>query len=195
MPAAVARVLYPLPFYSSVSAAAAREHVDPMIVAGVMRQESAFLPDAVSPPGAVGLMQIMPKTAPHLSKRLNLRYSRAKLFDPDYNVQLGTLYLADLINQFGLEGALAAYNAGEDRSKLWKSEKNYDDVAEFVESIPFTQTRDYVQIVMRNAQIYHILNPSPAAATTTVTVTPRPTPVKSHSAKSASAKSKTRGVS
>ncbi len=72
-----------------------------MIVAGVMRQESAFLPDAVSHAGAVGLMQVLPKTAPHLSKRLNLRYSRAKLFDPDYNVQLGTLYLADLISQFG----------------------------------------------------------------------------------------------
>jgi soluble lytic murein transglycosylase len=186
MPASVAHVLYPLPFFSSVSTAAAREHVDAMLVAGVMRQESAFLPDAVSPPGAVGLMQIMPKTAPHLSKRLNLRYSRAKLFDPDYNVQLGTLYLADLIAQFGVEGALAAYNAGEDRSKLWKSEKNYDDVAEFVESIPFSQTRDYVQIVMRNAQIYRILNPAPAVASAAPTAAP---------AKSSSAKSKTRGAS
>ncbi len=177
MPASVAHVLYPLPFFSSVTTAATREHVDPMIVAGVMRQESAFLPDAVSHAGAVGLMQVLPKTAPHLSKRLNLRYSRAKLFDPDYNVQLGTLYLSDLINQFGIEGALAAYNAGEDRSKLWKSEKNYDDVAEFVESIPFTETRDYVQIVMRNAQIYRILNPAAAAAANApVTAAPKMTP-------------------
>jgi soluble lytic murein transglycosylase len=191
MPASVAHVLYPLPFFSSVTTAANREHVDPMIVAGVMRQESAFLPDAVSHAGAVGLMQVLPKTAPHLSKRLNLRYSRAKLFDPDYNVQLGTLYLSDLINQFGIEGALAAYNAGEDRSKLWKSEKNYDDVAEFVESIPFTETRDYVQIVMRNAQIYRILNPTPPAAGATVSPTTKTTSAKS----SASAKSKTRGAS
>jgi soluble lytic murein transglycosylase len=191
MPASVAHVLYPLPFFSSVSNASAREHVDAMLVAGVMRQESAFLPDAVSAPGAVGLMQIMPKTAPHLSKRLNLRYSRAKLFDPDYNVQLGALYLSDLINQFGVEGALAAYNAGEDRSKLWKSEKNYDDIAEFVESIPFSQTRDYVQIVMRNAQIYRILNPTPAIAAASATAAP----AKSSAAKSAAAKSKTRGVS
>ncbi len=192
MPVSVARVLYPLPFYSSVSTAASREKVDPMIVAGVMRQESAFLPDAVSHAGAVGLMQVLPKTAPHLSKRLNLRYSRAKLFDPDYNVQLGTLYLADLIAQFGVEGALAAYNAGEDRSKLWKSEKNYDDVAEFVESIPFTETRDYVQIVMRNAQIYRILNPVPAvAANSPVTAVP----AKSTTIKSNGAKSKTRGAS
>ncbi len=193
MPASVAHVLYPLPFFSSVSTAATRDHVDPMLVAGVMRQESAFLPDAVSAPGAVGLMQIMPKTAPHLSKRLNLRYSRAKLFDPDYNVQLGTLYLADLINQFGIEGALAAYNAGEDRSKLWKSEKNYDDVAEFVESIPFSQTRDYVQIVMRNAQIYRILNPTRPAASAAPPA--KSTPVKAAASKTASAKSKTRGAS
>jgi peptidoglycan lytic transglycosylase len=191
MPASVAHVLYPLPFFSSVSTAASRDHVDPMIVAGVMRQESSFLPDAVSHAGAVGLMQVLPKTAPHLSKRLNLRYSRAKLFDPDYNVQLGTLYLADLIAQFGVEGALAAYNAGEDRSKLWKSEHNYDDVAEFVESIPFTETRDYVQIVMRNAQIYRILNPVPATGSA-----PPPTaPAKTTAAKSAVAKSKLRGAS
>jgi soluble lytic murein transglycosylase len=190
MPASVAHVLYPLPFLSSVTTAAVREHVDPMIVAGVMRQESAFLPDAVSRVGAVGLMQVMPKTAPQLSKRLNLRYSRAKLFDPDYNVQLGTLYLADLIAHFGVEGALAAYNAGEDRSKLWKSEKNYDDIAEFVESIPFTETRDYVQIVMRNAQIYRMLNPAPAVAS----AAPTAAPAKSSSEKSAAAKSKTRGA-
>jgi soluble lytic murein transglycosylase len=196
MPAAVAHVLYPLPFFSSVKTAATRDHVDPMIVAGVMRQESAFLPDAVSHAGAVGLMQVLPKTAPHLSKRLNLRYSRAKLFDPDYNVQLGTLYLADLIDQFGTEGALAAYNAGEDRSKLWKSEKNYDDVAEFVESIPFTETRDYVQIVMRNAQIYRILNPTAAAeASAPVTAAPKTKPARSTSAKSAALKSKNRGAS
>jgi soluble lytic murein transglycosylase len=196
MPASVAHVLYPLPFFSSVTSAATRDRVDPMIVAGVMRQESAFLPDAVSHAGAVGLMQVLPKTAPHLSKRLNLRYSRAKLFDPDYNVQLGTLYLADLINQFGTEGALAAYNAGEDRSKLWKSEHNYDDAAEFVESIPFTETRDYVQIVMRNAQIYRILNPTTSApGSASAASAPKTTPAKSTVGKTASAKSKLRGAS
>jgi soluble lytic murein transglycosylase len=95
-----------------------------------------------------------------------------------------------------MEGALAAYNAGEDRSKLWKSEKNYDDVAEFVESIPFTETRDYVQIVMRNAQIYRILNPTAAAdASAPVTAAPKTKPAKSTAAKSAALKSKNRGAS
>lgn len=180
MPSAVAKALYPLPFFSSVTIAAARDHVDPMIVAGVMRQESAFQPEAVSSAGAVGLMQVLPKTAPALARRLKLRYSRIRLFDPEYNLQLGTLYLSDLIGQFGEpEAALAAYNAGEDRSKLWKAERNYPEVAEFVESIPFTQTRDYVQIVMRNAEIYRKLNP-PAAA--------KPARAKSSAAKSVNSK-------
>lgn len=182
MPPAVAKVLYPLPFFPEVSNAAAHDHVDPMLVAGVMRQESAFQPEAVSHAGAVGLMQLLPKTAPQLARRLRLRYARARLFDPDYNVQLGTLYLSDLLSQFGgPEAALAAYNAGEDRSKLWQSERSFSEPAEFVESIPFTETRDYVQIVMRNAEIYRLLNP-PASGPA------RSAPLKSSAAKSSSAR-------
>jgi soluble lytic murein transglycosylase len=192
MPPAVAKALYPLPYFSSVTTAASHDHVDPMIVAGVMRQESAFQSEAVSVAGAVGLMQVLPKTAPALARRLKLRYSRVRLFDPEYNLQLGTLYLADLIGQFGgTEGALAAYNAGEDRSKLWRSERNYSEPAEFVESIPFTQTHDYVQIVMRNAQIYHMLNPGPVATATAA----KPAAPKNTSGKSATTKPKTRGAS
>jgi soluble lytic murein transglycosylase len=135
-------------------------------VTGLMRQESAFQSDAVSRQGAVGLMQVLPKTAPQLARRLHISYTRARLFDPDYNLQLGTLYLSDLLGQFGSpEAALAAYNAGEDRVKLWKAERTYTDPLEFAESIPFGETRDYVQIVMRNAEIYRILNPpAPPAA-------------------------------
>ena len=192
MPPAVAKALYPLPYFSSVATAASHDHVDPMIVAGVMRQESAFQAEAVSVAGAVGLMQVLPRTAPALAHRLKLRYARVRLFDPEYNLQLGTLYLSDLIGQFGgTEGALAAYNAGEDRSKLWRSERNYSEPAEFVESIPFTQTHDYVQIVMRNAQIYHMLNPGPVA---TASAVKSPAP-KAISGKPGTSKSKTRGAS
>jgi peptidoglycan lytic transglycosylase len=194
MPASVARVLYPLPYFSSVTTAAARDHVDPMIVTGIMRQESAFQPDAISSAGAVGLMQVLPKTAPHLSQRLHLRYTRTRLFDPQYNVELGTLYLSDLISQFGgPEAALAAYNAGEDRSKLWTSERNFSEPAEFVESIPFTQTRDYVQIVMRNAEIYRQLN-SLGMARASTPAPAKSTATKRHSSKS-SAKVKTQAAS
>jgi soluble lytic murein transglycosylase len=180
MPSAVAKVLYPLPYLPAVSTAAAQNHLDPMLVAGVMRQESGFQPEAVSNRGAVGLMQLEPATALLLARRLRLHYARARLFDPQYNLQLGTLYLSDLINQFGgPEGALAAYNAGEDRSKLWQSERDYSEPAEFVESIPFSQTHDYVQIVMRNAAIYRMLNQSGSVSTHTA-------PTKSNAVKASS---------
>ncbi|MFZ0821801.1 MAG: transglycosylase SLT domain-containing protein [Candidatus Acidiferrales bacterium] len=166
LPPAVAHVLYPLPYFPSVERSSGKNKVDPMLVTGIMRQESAFQSDAVSRAGAVGLMQVLPKTAPQLARRLRVSYTRARLFDPDYNLQLGTLYLSDLLGQFGSpEAALAAYNAGEDRVKLWEAERNYSDPLEFAESIPFAETRDYVQIVMRNAAIYRILNPpAPPAA-------------------------------
>ncbi len=160
LPSAVAHVLYPLPYFPSVTRSSDKNKVDPMLVTGIMRQESAFQSDAVSRAGAIGLMQVLPKTAPQLARRLRISYTRARLFDPEYNLQLGTLYLSDLLAQFGSpEAALAAYNAGEDRVKLWQGERNYADPLEFAESIPFAETRDYVQIVMRNAEIYRILNP------------------------------------
>jgi soluble lytic murein transglycosylase len=168
LPPSVVRVLYPLPYFPSVERSSGKNKVDPMLVTGIMRQESAFQSDAVSHAGAVGLMQVLPKTAPQLARRLRVSYTRARLFDPEYNLQLGTLYLSDLLAQFGSpEAALAAYNAGEDRVKSWQAERTYSDPLEFAESIPFAETRDYVQIVMRNAAIYRILNPpAPPAANT-----------------------------
>lgn len=129
-----------------------------MLVAGLVRQESAFAPDAHSPANALGLMQLLPTTARRLAKQAKIRYAHSRLLDPDYNVRLGTIYVAGLQRQFGtIESALAAYNAGEDRVALWTAGQNYREPAEFVESIPFTETRQYVQIVTRNADIYRRL--------------------------------------
>jgi soluble lytic murein transglycosylase len=158
VPLAVWRTVFPLPFEQSLKRAAARANVDPMLVAAVIRQESVFQPDAVSRAGAVGLMQVLPKTGRKLAGRLKMRYAHASLFNPEYNLRLGTLYLADLVNAMASpEAALAAFNAGEERVAAWQAEHNFDEPAEFVESIPFTETRDYVQIVMRNAQLYRLL--------------------------------------
>jgi peptidoglycan lytic transglycosylase len=90
-----------------------------------------------------------------LARQLKVRYARARLTEPGYNLQLGSRYLANLIQAFGTrEAALAAYNAGEDRVEQWTAGQNYLETAEFVESIPFTETREYVQIVIRNSDAY-----------------------------------------
>jgi soluble lytic murein transglycosylase len=146
---------YPLPYRNLIERESERYHLDPMLVAGLIRQESAFASDAVSYGNAVGLMQLWPPTATKLARALKYRYARGRLFDPEYNVKLGTLYLSDLLKTFGtLEAALAAYNAGETHVEEWSAGQNYQETAEFVESIPFTQTRAYVQIVARNAEVY-----------------------------------------
>jgi len=146
---------YPLPYRDLIEREALHFHLDPMLVAGLIRQESAFASDVVSYANAVGLMQLEPYTAVKLAHTLKYSYARGRLFDPEYNVKLGALYLSQLLSAYGTpEAALAAYNAGESRVDQWTVGQNYEEPAEFVESIPFNQTREYVQIVARNAELY-----------------------------------------
>lgn len=164
LPLSVWKTLYPLPYQDSMRRESEKNGVDPMLVAGLIRQESTFQPDALSYADAYGLMQLLPKTARLMSRALRVRYSRTKLFDADYNLRLGTYYFKGLIDLTGSqEGALAAYNAGEDRIAAWKAERNYEELPELVESIPFSQTREYVQIVLRNAEVYRMIYSSAAA--------------------------------
>jgi soluble lytic murein transglycosylase len=172
IPVNVWKTLYPLPYEAALRREAARNDFDPMIAAGLIRQESTFQADAVSHANAVGLMQVLPKTAKLLAKLLKVRYVKTKLFEPDYNLQLGMLYIASLLRATGApEYALAAFNAGEDRIAAWRAERNYEEIPELVESIPFTETRDYVQIVLRNAEVYRMIygQGSPPAATAAAT--------------------------
>ena len=158
VPATVWKVLFPFPYEATIRREAQRNDFDPMFAAGLIRQESTFQADAVSHANAIGLMQILPKTARLLAKQLKIRYNKNTLFDPNANIELGMLYIANLTKATGgPEYAAAAYNAGEDRIALWKSERTYDEVPELVESIPFTETREYVQIVVRNAEMYRAL--------------------------------------
>jgi soluble lytic murein transglycosylase len=175
VPVNVWKTLYPLPYEASLRREAARNDFDPMIAAGLIRQESTFQADAVSHANAIGLMQVLPKTGKLLAKQLKVRYVKTKLFDPEYNLELGMLYIADLQRATGApEYALAAFNAGEDRIAAWRAERNYEEIPELVESIPFTETRDYVQIVLRNAEVYRMIYgagapPASTAATTALT--------------------------
>jgi len=166
VPIAAWKALFPLPYEAALRREAAKNDFDPMFAAGLIRQESTFQADAVSPRNAIGLMQVLPKTGKLLAKQLKVRYTKDKLFQPEYNIEIGMVYIASLVRLTGApEYAAAAYNAGEDRIAAWKAERNYEEIPEVVESIPFTETREYVQIVLRNTQVYRMIYGQPSAAT------------------------------
>lgn len=163
LPINVWKVLFPLPYETVIRREAAKNDFDPMLAAGLMRQESTFQSDALSPQNAIGLMQVIPKTGRLLAKQLRVRYSNDRLFQPEYNIELGMLYISGLVKLTGApEYALAAFDAGEDRIAAWKAERNYEEIPELVESIPFSETRDYVQIVLRNCEAYRMIYGQPA---------------------------------
>jgi soluble lytic murein transglycosylase len=158
VPLSVWRVAFPFLYGDSIAKYAKKNNLDPMLVAGIIRQETIFQSDAVSHAGAVGLMQVLPSTGRRLARAQKIGYTRSRLFEPEYNLRLGTVYFKELMDTMGSsEAALASFNAGENRVVAWQANRTYDEPAEFVESIPFTETREYVQIVMRNAEIYRRL--------------------------------------
>jgi len=156
--------LFPKPYWSDLKRSAAANGLDPYLVASLIRQESEFNPNAVSRANAVGLMQLLPKTGKAVAKEVKLkRYSASQLYTPAVNMQLGTRYFRGMVDRFGgsFEYALAAYNAGSDRVDEWLAQGKYRDPQEFVESIPFTETREYVQAILRNASVYKQLYGTP----------------------------------
>lgn len=150
------RLAFPLPYKEPLERFTAQYSVDTFLMAALIRQESEFDPQAVSVTGARGLSQIQPTTGRELAQRLRLTYSAAKLFQPDFNLQLGTFYFDWLSKQLGgdIDAVLASYNAGMSRAKQWQKWGEFREPAEFIETIPITQTREYVQAVRRNAVAY-----------------------------------------
>jgi soluble lytic murein transglycosylase len=142
------------------------------LVLAIVRQESAFAPDAMSPVGARGLMQLMPATAKSVAGRLQLPFSLPRLTtDGVYNVTLGRSYIEEMIEDFGgsYPLAIAAYNAGPGRVRQWLREfgdpRGHDlNMVDWIEMIPFTETRIYVKRVLENLQIYRGQNRDNAAA-------------------------------
>jgi soluble lytic murein transglycosylase len=156
--------LFPKPYWNDLKKYSEANSLDPYLVASLIRQESEFNPVAVSRANAVGLMQLLPKTGKLVAKQEKLRgYNPSQLYTPATNLQLGTRYFRGMVDQFGgsFEYALAAYNAGSDRVQDWMSQGKYRDEQEFVESIPFTETREYVQAILRNANVYKQLYGTP----------------------------------
>ena len=153
------RLLYPLFDRDELALAAKTNALDPVLVAALIRQESSFNPRAVSVAGARGLMQVLPAVGEEVSHSLGYPvWNTALLFDPDANLQLGTAHLATFIKQHGaMPRVLAAYNAGGSRVTRWVTKAGAADPELFAERIPFAETRDYVRLVQRNAEVYREL--------------------------------------
>ena len=161
---------YNYPLISTPKTINGRKIPDGALILSIIRQESEFDLEANSHAGAKGLMQLMPYTAQLVSKQAKLPYSKSKLTkDPEYNINLGSHYIAGLILQYdgAYPFAIAAYNAGPNRVKYWKKinknpQKNQINYVDWVELIKFRETRNYVQRVLENYNVYrYILEQKP----------------------------------
>jgi soluble lytic murein transglycosylase len=163
LPRSYWEALFPKPYWIDLKRFSSSNALDPYLVAALIRQESEFNPSAVSRANAVGLMQLLPKVGKSVAKQEKMKhFSSTQLFTPGINLQLGTRYFRGMVDKFGaFEYALAAYNAGADRVQDWLGQGKYRDPQEFVESIPFTETREYVQAILRNANVYRQLYGAP----------------------------------
>ncbi|MCL2256220.1 MAG: lytic transglycosylase domain-containing protein [Firmicutes bacterium] len=143
-------VRYPTRFTNYIEKYSQEFNVDFHLVQAVIWTESKMRPNAVSHAGAVGLMQLMPSTAKWVAEKLGVEFSDDKLFEPDFNIKIGTFYLSFLLERFDTQNALAAYNAGQANVFRW--------IAENRSEIPFRETRDFVQRVNRAKRVYQFLN-------------------------------------
>ena len=161
IPLAYWRILFPEPWWDTIKTESAKNNLDPYLVASLIRQESEFNPTAISHANAYGLMQLIPAAGKAMAREEGLtHFDTFQLLDPATNIRLGTRYLRHTIDKFGgvTEYALAAYNAGDERVLDWQAAGPYQGIDEFVESIPFTETRDYVQAILRNIDTYKAID-------------------------------------
>ncbi|MFN0181887.1 MAG: transglycosylase SLT domain-containing protein [Gemmatimonadales bacterium] len=159
----VAELLYPLPFRDLLFAQARRSRASPYLVAGLIRQESLFDPEARSTADARGLMQVLPSVGEALAKPVGIEWDPALLYQPDLNIDLGIRHLDEALGALEWkERALAAYNGGVDRVKRWRTIRGVEHDPEiFVERIPFAETRDYVRRILANEAMYLALYGGP----------------------------------
>ena len=148
-PAYFLDMYYPRRYSEDIEEAARKQNLDPNLVRGLILQESYYNPKARSPVGATGLMQIMPPTANDHARRLGIPFAASRLENPEVNVRIGTYHLRMLLNMFSNNSylAIASYNAGQGNVMKWRRAAPRKPMDEFIESIPFQETRNYVKRV------------------------------------------------
>ena len=155
------RVLYPFPYREIVTREAYERDIDPIFLAALIRQESAFTPRIHSPAGAIGLMQVMPATGRDVARSQGIRgLTAASLETPEINLHLGTRFWLDMERRYAdgkLPLVLSAYNAGPTRARRWRQLPEFADPLRFTERIPFDETRGYVKSITRNIGLYQFL--------------------------------------
>ena len=182
------RIQYPLAPDFLADCDRRRSGIDPLVLHAVIRQESRFQSDALSPAGAVGLMQLMPRTAAATARKERMsKPGRKELLRPAVNIRLGAAYLSRLVKEYGGDyfRAVAAYNAGEAAVGRWWKQSNGDPAA-FLEGINYKETRFYLRRIFLNLlQYYRIYRPEmfalyfpkpPAGGKKAVDVVPPPPP-------------------
>ena len=165
---------YPVPHRDALVAAARQWDLDPALVYSIIRQESRFMPEARSRVGATGLMQLMPATAKWVARQIPVQpYNPTMLRQPEVNIQMGAYYFRRVLDDLGHPMlAVAAYNAGPGRARRWRDERALEG-AIYAETIPFSETRDYVKKVLANEWFYrHRLTGKPASMRALVGVIP-----------------------
>ena len=154
------RIAYPFPYRELVMREAREWGVDPIVMAAIIRQESAFKSDIVSHAGAIGLMQVMPPTGAQLARAHGPpNFTEASLTAPEVNLHLGAAFFVEMSRRYdgALPLVLSAYNAGPTRANRWRRYPEAGDPPSFTEWIPFDETRGYVKSVRRNLGLYRIL--------------------------------------
>ncbi|MGV0997826.1 MAG: transglycosylase SLT domain-containing protein [Fluviibacter sp.] len=170
------KLRFPTPYADKIMPHSDRQNLDKAWVYGLMRQESRFVTNAKSGVGAAGLMQVMPATGKWVANKLGVKFQPSDLHDPDTNVMLGTTYMRLVLESLDNHPVLAsaAYNAGPGRARKWRDVKPLEG-AIYAETIPFSETRDYVKKVMSNAVFYQTLmtGNSPSLKIMLGTIAPR----------------------
>jgi soluble lytic murein transglycosylase len=154
----VLRAIFPWPNRAAVEAEAQEFGVDALLLAALVRQESVFDVEALSPAGARGLAQLLPSTASLMARGLDVAFYPEWITVPDLNLHLGAAHLAELLKRFGrVDAALAAYNAGPVPVRRWLERAGASDPDRFIELIPYPETRGYVRSLLRNRELYRAL--------------------------------------